>query len=66
MARPATTDAQRLARTLSRSADLSAAVLDLQRATTPDARREAAATVAGLAGNIQRDTRILAGLGLGG
>jgi hypothetical protein len=79
MARPATTDATRIKRTASRASELARAVeyaLELDHAhrngsgmadgTNYCERAEAWAEVATLAGNVQRDTRILAGLGRGG
>lgn len=62
MARPATTDAVRTARTVKRTDDLTDAV----RVATMSGLAEDWKIVATLAGNIQRDTRILAGLGRGG
>jgi hypothetical protein len=69
MARPATTDAQRIARTVARAAELQDAVALAVNANafgTRQAQLDAWKVVATLAGNIQRDTRQLAGLGRGG
>ena len=71
MARPAVTTEQRIDRT----ADRADALVDAIRAACAVASNPASTTadvqaawspVAGLAGNIQRDTRLLAGLGRGG
>lgn len=71
MSRPAVTESARIARTAVRADQLRDAVTVAAAAgTDPSATRSEIqdlwAVVAGLAGNIQRDTRLLAGLGRGG